>query len=62
MHFLSVRLLAEPVGSCFLIVDGQHGFAIRPSVWLVPPTLPPYLGVNEGIGLLGIDFLGCWSW
>ena len=59
MHFRSVRLPDEPVGSCFPIADGQHDSTIRPFVWLVPPALPPYFGASEGIGLPGIDSLGC---
>ena len=62
MHFRFVRLLEEPPGGYFLAIDGQHGSAIRPSVWLVPPPLPPYPDASEGTGLLGIDSLGCWSW
>ena len=62
MHFRSVRFPDEPAGSRFPDADGQHDSAIRPSVWHVPPTLPPYPGANEGIGLPGIDSLGCWSW
>ena len=62
MHFRSVRPPGEPTGGRFLAADGQHGSAIRPYVWLVPPALPPYPSVSEGIGLPGIDSLGCLSW
>ena len=62
MHFLSVRLPNELVGGCFLVVDGRHSSTIRPSVWPVPPALPPYPDANEGTGLPRINSLGCWSW
>ena len=62
MHFRSVRLPDEPASGHFLTANGQHGYAIRPSVWLVPPALPPYPDASEGTGLPGIDSLGCWSW
>ena len=62
MHFLSVRLPNELAGGRFHAVDGRHDFATRPSVWPAPPALPPYPSANEGIGLPGIDSMGCWSW
>ena len=62
MHFQSIRLPDEPVGGHFPVTNGQHNSAIRPFVWLVPPALPPYPSASEGIGLPGIDSLGCWSW
>ena len=61
MHFRSVRPPDEPVSGHFPIIDGQHGSTIQPSVWFVPPALPPYPGTNERIGLPGIDSLDCWS-
>ena len=61
MHFQSVRLPNELLGGHFPATEGQHGYAIRPSIWLVPPTLPPSPGASEGIGPR-IDSLGCWSW
>ena len=61
MHFRSVRLPEELVGDRFPTVDGQHDPATRPSVWPVPPALPPCLGASGGIGLPGIDSLDCWS-
>ena len=62
MHFRSVRLPNEPAGSRFLTTDGQHGFSIRPSVWLVPLVLPPYLDASEGFGLPETGLLDYWSW
>ena len=62
MHFRSVCLQDELAGGRFLAVDGQHDSAIRPYVWLVPLSLPPYPGPSEGTGLPRIDSLGCWSW
>ena len=62
VHFLSICLPDEPAGGRFPTTDGQHDSVTRSFVWPVPPTLPPYLGANEGIGLLRIDSLGCWSW
>ena len=61
MHFRSVRLPDKPSVDRFPATDGQHGSVIRPFVWHVPPTLPPYPGASEGIGLPGIDSLSCWS-
>ena len=54
MHFLSVRPPGESAG-------GQHDSVVRPSVWPVPPALPPYLGASEGTDLRGTDSLGFWS-
>ena len=62
MHFRSVRLPDDPAGGHFLTADGRHDSATQPFVWPVPPTLPPYPGASKGIGLPGIDSLGCWSW
>ena len=62
MHFRSVRLPNEPIGGRFPTADGRHNSATQPSVWPAPPALPPYPGANEGIGLPGIDSMGCWSW
>ena len=59
MHFRSVRLADKPAGGHFPTADGQHGSATQPSVWPVPPALAPYPGASEGIGLPGIDSLGC---
>ena len=62
MHFRSVCLSDEPVGGRFPAIDGQHDSAIWPSVWLIPTALPPYPGASEGIGLPGVDSLGCCLW
>ena len=62
MHFRFVFLLDESDGGRFLIVDGQHGSVIRPSVWPVPPALPPYPDANEGTGLPETGLMDCWSW
>ena len=61
MHFLSDRPPGESAGGCFLAADGQHGSAVRPSVWPDPPALPPYLSTSEGTDLRGTNSLGCWS-
>ena len=61
VHSWPVHPLGEFVGGHFLATDDQHGFAVRPSGWPVPPTSPPYPGASEGIGLRGTDSLGCWS-
>ena len=59
MHFLSVCPPSESAGSRFPTADGQHSFAVRLSVWHVPPASPPYLGANEGTDHRGTDSLGC---
>ena len=61
MRFRSVRLLDESAGGCFLAADGRHDFATLPSVWPIPPTLPPYPNANEGTDPRWIDSLDCWS-
>ena len=61
VHSRPVHPLGEFVGGRFPPVDDQHNFAIRPSVWSVPPALPTYPGTSEGIDLRGTDSLGCWS-
>ena len=61
MHFRSVHLPDEPASGRFLVADGQHGFAIQPSVWPVPLALSPYPEANKGTGLLETDLLDCWS-
>ena len=58
--FRSVHLPDEPVGGRFLVTDGQHGSAIHPYVWLVPPALSPYPDANEGTGLPDTDLMDCW--
>ena len=50
----------EPTGDRFLVVDGQHGFTIQPYFWLVLLVSSPYPDASEGIGLQGIDLMGCW--
>ena len=60
MHFQSVRLPNEPAGGRFLASDGQHGSAIQPFVWHVPPALSPYPNASEGNGLLEADLPDCW--
>ena len=60
MNFLSVHPPSESAGGCFPTVYGQHGSAIRPSFWHVPPSLPPYPGTSEGTDLRGTNSLGCW--
>ena len=61
IHSRPVHPLGESVGGRFPTADDQHGFAVRSSVWPVPPASPPYLGANEGTGLQGTDSLSCWS-
>ena len=60
MHFQSVRLPDEPAGSHFLVVDGQHGFAIQPFVWSIPPALPPYSEASKGTSVPETGLLDCW--
>ena len=55
MHFRSIRSLGESAGDRFPAADYQHGSAVRPSVWPVPPASPPYLGASEGADLRGTD-------
>ena len=55
MHFRFVRLPDDPAGGRFPTADGWPDSTTQPSVWPVPPTLPPYPGTSEGIGLPGID-------
>ena len=61
MHFRSVRPLGESTGGHFPAADGQHGSAVRPSVWPIPPTSPPYPDASDGTDLRGTDSLDCWS-
>ena len=58
VHSRPVHPLGESVGGRFPVVDDQHGFAVRPYVWPVPPASPPYHGTSEGTGLRGTDSLG----
>ena len=51
MHFRSIRPPGESASDRFPAADGQHGSAIRPSAWHVPPAFPPYPGANKGIDL-----------
>ena len=60
MHFQPNLLPNEPTGDRFLVVDGQHGSAIQPSVWHVLPASSPYPDASEGTGLQGTGLLGCW--
>ena len=59
VHFPLDPFPNEPAGDRSLAVDGQHDFAIRPSVWPVLLALPLYPGASEGTGLQGTDLLGC---
>ena len=61
VHSRPVHPLGGSVGDRFPTAVYQHDFAVRPSVWPVPPASPPYPGANEGTGLRGTDSLGCWS-
>ena len=61
LHFRPVHPLGESVGDRFLAVNGQHGSAVRPSVWHVPLASPPYPSANEGTDHRGTDSPGCWS-
>ena len=60
MRFHPDPLPNEPAGDRSLTADGQHGYAIQPSVWHVLLASPPYLDASEGTGLQGTDLLGCW--
>ena len=60
VHFLPNLLSNEPAGHRFLVVDGQHGSTIQPSVWPVLPASSPYPDSSEGIGLQGTGLLDCW--
>ena len=51
VHSHPVHPLGESAGARFSNADDQHGFAVQPSVWLVPPASPPYPGASEGTGL-----------
>ena len=53
--FSIVHPLRDPACGRFPVADGQHGFATRPSVWLVPLALPPYPSTNGGTDLRGTD-------
>ena len=59
VHFPLDPFPNEPTGDRSLVVDGQHDFAIRPSVWPVLLALPLYLDTSEGTGLQGTDLLDC---
>ena len=48
VRFRSVHLPYEYAGGRFLVADGRHDSATRPSVLHVPPALPPYPVANEG--------------
>ena len=58
-HSRAVHLPNEPADGHFPVVVGQHDSATRPSVWHVPPALPPCPDTSEAISLPEID---CWSW
>ena len=60
IHFQSVLLPDEPVGNRSLAADGQHGYAIQPSVWPVLPALSPYPDAREGTSLPETSLLDCW--
>ena len=58
MHFHPDPLLNEPIGDHSLTVNGQHDFAIQPSVW---PTLLasfPYPDASKKTGPQGTGLLG----
>ena len=44
-----------------LAADGQHSYAIQPSVWPALLASFPYLNSSEETGPQGTDLLGCWS-
>ena len=58
MRFHTDPLLDEPAGDRSLTADGQHGFVIQSSVWLVLPA-SPYPNGSEGTGFQGTDLLDC---
>ena len=60
MHFQFDLLPNEPAGDRFLVANGQHGSAIQPSVWPIPPALSPYLDANKGTDLQETGWLDCW--
>ena len=53
MHFHLDLLLYEAAGDRSLAADGQHGFAIQPSVWPILPASSPYPDAREGTSLQG---------
>ena len=60
MHFHPNPLPNEPAGDCSVAADGQHGFAVQPSVCLVHLASSPYHDANEETSLQGTDLLGFW--
>ena len=55
----------RPIGFAgvrFLIAIGSPVRVIRPPAWLAPLVLLPTPGNREGIDLLGLSLLDCWSW
>ena len=60
VHFQLDLLPDEPARDHFLTADGQHSFAIQPSVGPVLPTLSPSPDASEGTGLQGTCLLDCW--
>ena len=58
MRFHPDPLPNELAGDCSLTADGQHDFAIQPSVWSVFLASPPFLDASKGTGLQGTDLLG----
>ena len=55
MHFHPNPLPNEPAGDCFVATDGQHGFAVQPSVWPVFLASSPYHDASEETSLQGND-------
>ena len=51
MHFHPDPLPNELAGDHSLVVDGQHGSAIQPSVWPALFASFPYPDANEETGL-----------
>ena len=60
VHFHPDPLPNELEGDRFLAADGQHGYAIQPSVWPVLLASSPYPDASKETGLQGSDLLGCW--
>ena len=59
MRFQPDLLPDEPTDDRFLTANGQHGFAIQPSIWSVLPASSPYSDASKGTSLQGTDLLGC---
>ena len=60
--FLGDPLVQTRFGAHFLLVTGSPVHVIRPSAWLAPLVLLPFLCARGGADLQGLGLLDWWSW